>query len=259
MKFYCTIKDMKDENLHKNHRKRLRATALRVGLNNLPEHQLLEYVLSFAMPRIDVNPLAHKLINKFGSFPKVLNASIDELKSVDGIGEILSQYLTSFKPIFNIMQNFDSNPKTKLSSPFETSQYFISKLGQLDHEEVLLASVDSKNKIVSLDKIGKGNDISAAVSTQEIYKLLGHHRCTNFVLAHNHPNATAVPSLHDDLFTKNLYVGAKLAGFRLCDHVIVSGDKYYSYAENGVFSEYDKDLQTLRSPNTQNGGLWYGI
>lgn len=257
--FYCTIKNMKDENLHKNHRKRLRATALKAGLNNLPEHQLLEYVLSFAMPRIDVNPLAHKLINKFGSFSKVLNASIPELKSVEGIGDILAQYIASFKPIFEIYQRTENEPKAKLSSPFETSRYFISKLGELDHEEVLLASIDSKSKVISLDKIGKGNDISATVSTQEIYKLLGRNHCTNFVLAHNHPNATAVPSLQDDLFTKNLYVGAKLAGFRLCDHVIVSGDEYYSYMEHGVLDEYDKDLQTLKSPNPTSGGLWYGI
>ena len=250
---------MEDKNLHKNHRKRLRSTALKVGLNNLPEHQLLEYVLSFAMPRIDVNPLAHKLINKFGSLSKVFNASMEELKTVDGMGEILSQYLSSFKPIFEILQNSGQRQRVKLSSPFETGQYFIAKLGSLEHEEVLLASVDSRNKVVSLDKIGKGNDISATVSTQEIYKLLGRNHCTNFVLAHNHPNATAVPSLHDDLFTKNLYVGSKLAGFRLCDHVIVSGEQYYSYAEHGVFDEYDKDLQTLRSPNSSNGGLWYGL
>lgn len=250
---------MKDENLHKNHRKRLRATALKAGLNNLPEHQLLEYVLSFAMPRIDVNPLAHKLINKFGNFSKVLNASFEELKTVDGMGEILAQYISSFKPIFEIYKNQDGEPKTKLSSPFETSQYFISKLGNLDHEEVLLASIDSKSKIISLDKIGKGNDFSATISTQEIYKLLSRNQCTNFVLAHNHPNATCVPSMHDDLFTKNLYVGAKIMGYKLCDHVIVSGDEYYSYMEHGVFNEYDKDLHTLNSPNPTNGGLWFGI
>jgi len=250
---------MKEENLHKNHRKRLRATALKAGLHNLPEHQLLEYVLSFAMPRIDVNPLAHRLINKFGSFSKVLNAETHELKTVEGMGDILSQYIASFKPIFEIFQNTNNNPKTRLSSPFETSQYFISKLGNLDHEEVLLASIDTKSKIVSLDKIGKGNDISAAVSTQEIYNILSRNHCTNFVLAHNHPNSTAIPSLQDDLFTKNLYVGAKLAGFKMCDHVIVSGEEYYSYMEHGVLEEYNKDIQTLKSPNATSGGLWYGI
>ena len=250
---------MKEENLHKNHRKRLRETALKAGLHNLPEHQLLEYVLSFAMPRIDVNPLAHRLINKFGSFEKVLTASIAELKMVEGMGNILSQYIASFKPIFEIMKKSEKEPKARLSSPFETAKFFISKLGKLDHEEVLIAMVDSKSKVLAVEKISEGSDSSAMVSTQEIFKLLSKNQCTNFVLAHNHPNATVVPSLQDDLLTKNLYVGAKLAGYKLCDHIVISGEEYYSYMEKGVFTEFDKDLQTLNSPKNLSGGNWYGI
>lgn len=249
-----------EQNIHKDHRKRVRELVNKVGLKNLPEHQQLEYLLMFAMPRIDVNPLAHRLIKKFGSLTNVLNASPSQLESIEGCGKILSQYLSCFKDVIDIYsEKITTKPKEKLSSPYETSQFFISKLRNLDNEEVLLAILDNKGRLINLEKIGKGNDFSATLSTSEIFSLLSKYNASNFVLAHNHPSTTASPSLNDDNLTRSVYISASLSGKKLCDHLIIGKNDYYSYAESGVLRFFEKELKDLGTIKPQDRGIFYGI
>ncbi len=250
-----------EQNIHKDHRKRVRELVERVGLKNLPEHQQLEYLLMFAMPRIDVNPLSHRLIKKFGSLTNVLNASPSQLEAVEGCGKILSRYLNTFKQVIDIYsEKVVVKPKEKLSSPYETSQFFISKLRSLENEEILLAMIDNKGKLLALESIGKGNDFSASLSTSEIFSALNKYNASNFVLAHNHPHSNAMPSLNDDNLTKSVYISATLSGKKLCDHVIVGKTDYYSYAESGVLACFDNDLRELGTVRPQdNRGTFYGI
>ncbi|MCH5209940.1 MAG: hypothetical protein J1F01_03145 [Oscillospiraceae bacterium] len=78
---------MSDENIHKGHRKRMREKVRKNGLDSLQEHEILEYILYYSIPRINTNEIAHKLIKKCNGFANVFKAPDEVLRSVDKVGE----------------------------------------------------------------------------------------------------------------------------------------------------------------------------
>jgi DNA repair protein RadC len=91
-----------DETVHKDHRQRMLQRVLRQGLDQFEPHQALEVLLYFAVPRQDTNPLAHRLIDHFGSLAAVLDAQAEDLMRIPGVGERTAIFLSMMPELFNL-------------------------------------------------------------------------------------------------------------------------------------------------------------
>ncbi len=244
---------MEQKHLHYGHRERLRKQATENGLDSLHEHQVLEYLLTFTIPQKDTNDLAHALINKFGSFSAVLDADINSLKQVKGVGDVVAHFLAEYKQFALYYQRNRPNQTTYIRG-FQTSKTFVLPLlSNVKKEELYLICIDGNNKVVSTRRLKSGTENQISVSIKEITDTLISLGITNFIIAHNHPDGPCVPSAEDNKFTKNLVFTMSSLNITLLDHLIVGVDDVYSYYGSGLLQEFRKEA--ARVLNVDAGSL----
>ena len=230
------------DNIHKGHRSRIRDRVRKEGLENFQDYQVLEYALSFVIPYKDTNPIAHRLIQKFGSLSSVLEADETELTTVDGMGEVSAHYLTSILKIYNFYEREKVNKIGQISSPMHTYDYVKGLFKGKTIEELYLVSLLPNNKVVKCELVSQGDSGQAKVTIRKITDMIGRNKVNNVVIAHNHPYGTPEPSPDDDKLTKALVTSLAINDSYLLDHIIISDDGYYSYRTSGKIDEYRKEV-----------------
>lgn len=233
------------EHNHHGHRARLRERVSKEGLENFHEHEVLEYALSFVIPYKDTNSLAHDLIAKLGSLSSVFEASISELMSVKGMGEVSATFLADFIKIYNSYERCKLSTKTQITSPTQAFEYFESIFRGKLHEELYLVALTPSSKIVQTKRISSGSVSEAQVQIRDITDIMTNLKVANILIAHNHPNGTTTPSLSDDQFTKALVTSLVINGSHLIDHMIISSEGYYSYRQSGQIDKYKQGAMEL--------------
>ena len=225
-------------NLHEGHRQRLKQRFLAGGLSGFEDHNILELLLFYSVPRADTNELGHKLIKKFGSLSAVFEASIEELCDVEGIG-VHSAVLIKLIPELCNAYNVDKTKNVKvLNSIEDISKYFIPRFIGKQTEELHMVLLDSKNKIIKSEVIAKGSLHTVDIPTRHIISQAINNNAIGIVLAHNHPGGVAIPSGNDIMITKRLFEALRLADIALIDHIIVADDDSVSLRDSGYFAEY---------------------
>lgn len=221
------------ENLHAGHRDRMKAQLLSgMFTDNTPPHVLLEMLLYYSVPRRDTNPIAHKLLNEFGSIEAVLNASEDELLKINGVTK---NTVSLFKIFLLIVQKTAKDSLagiTDLHTTEEIGEYFKTRYVGRKSECVSLLCLKGNGKILSFDIIGEGDIASVGISARKILEIAIKCDATVVVLAHNHPSGIALPSAVDIEVTKGLASSLKQVGIKLLDHIILSENDYVSMAQS---------------------------
>ena len=187
---------------HSGHRQRLRESFLALGAKAMPEHQLLELLLTYAIPRRDVNPLAHRLIERYGSLAAVLKADVAELKNA-GLGE----YAATLIALAGAMRNISEKPRKKQR-----------------RNEAERASLDDRRRSGTIDQ--------SAVYPRIIAECALRHAAAYAMLCHNHPSGNPAPSNEDIAMTKMIFSALSGIGIQLYDHIIVGDERAYSMARN---------------------------
>ena len=215
-----------EKSVHAGHRERIRARYRASGMDDFAPHEVLEFVLTFAKPRGDVNETAHRLIERFGSVAAVLDAPEGELIACDGVGEITACMLNALPDIFRIY----AMDKAEVGDPFDT----IGKIGDYLHalyvgvtvEQVYLMLLDNGMRLIDCIPIGKGAINSTAITIRTVAEhcLFGH--AASAVLAHNHPRGLPIPSGADLEITRNVDSALEIIGVQLLEHVIVTENSY---------------------------------
>ena len=236
-------------NEHIGHRERLRDRVRKEGLKNFQDYQVLEYVLTFAIPYKDTNEIAHRLISKFGSFYGVLEADEEELAQVKGMGQASAHFVANLRNIFHYYEADRANIVSKILTPANAYGYIKPFLMNKLVEEMYVICLTPKNKIVAMEKISEGTNNEANVSIRLIVEKMNKAKVSSIIVAHNHPKGKATPSASDDKFTKALTTTLAITGCHLLDHIIIGEGKreYYSYRENALIEEYIKGAASLIS------------
>lgn len=233
---------------HYGHRSRIRDRVKKEGLDNFQDYQVLEYALSFVIPYKDTNPLAHRLINKFGSLAGVLEADEEQLKEMDGMGEVSSHFLTSIIKIYNFYEKEKINKFSVIKNSQETYNYVKCLFAGKLVEELYMVSLTPNNKIVKTEKVCQGAPSEARVTIRTITDNISRNKVNNVVVAHNHPGGKCKPSADDDKFTKALVTSLALNDCFLLDHMIVADDgTFYSYKNSGKLDEYLNEVKAMMS------------
>ena len=222
--------------IHDGHRQRLKNRFLTEGLDNFEELQVLELLLFYCIPRQDTNPIAHRLLEHFGSFAQVMEASPEELKKVPGVGDSVATFLsfvTSAGRYYSVKQQ---NADVKILSDLETcGKYLIPYFRSRRNETVFLLCLDAKCKVLGCKEVGEGSVNSASVPIRRIVEMALGMNATSVVLAHNHPSGLAIPSGEDVQTTRRLAMALDTVDITLADHIVVADDDYVSMAQSGLY------------------------
>lgn len=226
------------EALHKGHRERLRNRVQKESLINFEDYQVLEYILTFVIPQKDTNPIAHRLINTFGSISRVLEADIKDLEKVDGIGHITAMFLNSY---LGVLYHYDKDKNTAaivIDTPKQAGDYYKNLLKYKTEEEMYLTFLDSKNQVVYNTVIKSGTDKEIKVTPKQVIELVVRHDAKNIIICHNHPLGSPNPSSEDIRFTKALALSLTLHDVKILDHVVICKSGFYSFNASGKIDEY---------------------
>ena len=219
---------------HDGHRSRLKMEFL-ARPDSFPDHKLLELLLFYANPRSDTNPLAHTLLEQFGSLAGVLDATPEQLQKVPGVGthaavlfraakELSGRYLTGRTRMDVIAQG--SRDYYPILRPY----FFGAR-----NEQVYLLCMDGKQKVLGVRKIGEGNVNAVAVTTRLIVEAALSLNAVRVVLSHNHVSGLAFPSEDDIATTYSLQGILGQVGVTLCDPLVFVDDDMVSLRDSGFY------------------------
>ncbi|SHF42288.1 DNA repair protein RadC [Desulfacinum infernum DSM 9756] len=215
------------------HRKRLRERFLRSGLEGFHDHEVLELLLTFAIPRRDVKPAARALLERFQSLSAVLDATVQELTQVDGVGPHAALLLTLLPRLLERYHQDRWRTVTTLGSTRDAVRYLQGHLEAERKEIFCILALNSQNGLIAVERIQEGTVNRTAVFPRLVVEAALRHRATAVILAHNHPSGEPEPSAADRQLTRKL---RRLLGdldIAVHDHIILAGPRYYSFAERG--------------------------
>lgn len=219
--------------IHEGHRARLRQQFLQEGLDNFTEIQALELILFPVIPRRDTNPIAHRLLERFGSFAQVLETPVEDLKKVEGIGDSAAAYLHMVLEAGRFYQLSRSRNTHILPSLEKCGEYLTAFFYGKRVEMVYLLCLDAKCMVLGCKKLGEGSVNSAGLSVRKIVETALSMNATTVIMAHNHPSGLAIPSDEDLQTTRKVAAALRAVEIQLADHIVVADDDYVSMVQSG--------------------------
>lgn len=225
----------KEKNIHAGHRKRLRNEYIEGGRDTFQDYEVLELLLCYSIPRGNVNPMAHELINRFGTLAGVFEAPMSELRKVTGLGERTAIFLNMMPMVARYYRSSKQRPGTLIRTPEEAGRLLTPMFYGERSELVLLAALDSRLKLIKVVNVGRGRLGSANVSIRRVVEVALGLNAAAVVIAHNHPDGIALPSIYDVEVTKTLMESLDAVSVRLIDHLVVAEDDFVSMCDDGLF------------------------
>ena len=225
--------------MHSGHRERLKQRFLEEGLDNFTDIQVLELLLFYAIPQKDTNPIAHRLLDHFGSLSNVLEAEVDQLKKVPGISDHSATLLALVTELCRYYQ-VDCAQRTEILTTLDAcGAYLVPRFFGRTRETVFLLCLDAKCKVLACREVGEGTINAANISIRKIVETALAANATTVVLAHNHPSGVAVPSLEDIQTTRRVAAALSAVEIHLADHIVVAEGDYVSMVQSGHrFDDY---------------------
>lgn len=222
----------KPQSIHTGHRQRVKARLLEHGGEQLEDYQLVELLLFYTRPQGDVNPLAHEIINRFGSLRATLDASPEELKQIVGITDHTAALFRLCYEVMLRYQRSATETGTVLASTEEAAEalqpYFLGAKEEL----VYLLCLDSKCKLLSCDLISQGSADAVLLNQRKIVQRAISRRASQVYLSHCHVSGLAWPSRDDIWATNQLAQALRMLNIRLVDHLIFCDGDYVSMAQS---------------------------
>jgi DNA repair protein RadC len=228
---------MTPNDLHKDHRKRMRARYIKDGgFDAFDDHKILEFLLFYAVPRRDTNELAHKMINAYNGIANLINADPQDIARRCGVSESVA-VLVSMVPQLSrwyIKLCSDAQKSDALDTPAKAGQYALGLLSGKADECFYCISLNIKRRAISADLLSKGGVSRIEIIPREIARLALKHNATSVILAHNHPSSDVLPSQDDRAATAVIAQALDVLDVAVADHIITGAGNYFSFAEAGL-------------------------
>lgn len=240
--------------MHEGHRHRLRERFRREGLENFEPHEVLELLLFYARARGDVNPLAHELLDTFGSLRGVLEAPVEQLTAVRGVGEETATLIASMVPMFRRYELCICEESKRLRNCGDVKAYCKALLTGLRKERFYVLSVSTQMRLIGQRMVAEGSLSEVAAYPRLVVETVLNHNAYGVILCHNHPGGDVRPSVGDVNTTCNLEMVLSRLGIMLIDHIIVSDGQVYSMQEHKDFTcSLNNEQRNLREDDAWDG------
>jgi len=213
------------------HRRRVIDRSITQGLEGFNKHEILELMMFFSQPRINTNPIAHSLIDKFGSLHNVCNAPLSELLQVEGVGRAAAEFLKILPEFVKAYELSVYDDKLVFENTKEIGNYCVAfQIGRIN-EAVFVLCLDTRNQLIKRVKLAEGTPGEVYIEPRQVIEQVTHTATTNVVLCHNHPAGTLFPSQKDLEITSKVRIALHSIGVNLLDHIIVANGKYISFID----------------------------
>jgi len=218
------------------HRRRLRDRFLRSGLTGFADYEVVELLLTLAIPRSDVKQPAKALIARFGNLRGILDAPFNELRAIPGIGKVTPVALQIIKASATLYLQQSGEGRDSLADPDRLADFWRMRIGALQNETFEVAYLDSGYRLLrdGVETLEEGTIDRAVVYPRRVIEAALKRGAAAVVLAHNHPNAKLSPSDHDKVLTRAIVLAAETVHLKVVDHLIVSAEDTFSFRKAGL-------------------------
>ncbi len=228
------------EDFKTGHRQRIKQKYIENKNSLSADYEILELLLTYSIPRVDVKPIAKRLLKECGGLDNVLNLSIDNLKKIEGVGDNTAILISLIREI-NLRAAKSRNANIKMfKNHNEVLEYFGNLLNNENNEIIVLVCLDNANRIINVHYISEGTASEASASPRKIMTAVIADNAVSVIIAHNHPNTSPFPSGSDINFTIGLRDTLNTIKVRLIDHVIVGCGDIVSMKSIPQYSGYFK-------------------
>ncbi len=242
------------KNAHEGHREKLKRRFYKEGLENFEDHNVLELLLFFAIPRKDTNDIAHALLDRFGSFSRVLEADVKELCEVDGVGEHAAHLIKTYPAVAKRYYKDRFGKGKRLPEYQQMGQELVLHFAGLANEEAYALFYDNSLTFCGSQTIHKGDINSVGFSLRKICDAVVFHKAAYVVFAHNHPHGLPIASSEDLDTTATLKNFLLQMNVILLDHFIVAEKRYSSTQKENyeyIFDSVFKNISPLPDENLE--------
>ena len=219
--------------IHDGHRERMKKRFLEEGLDSFTQIQALELLLFYCIPQKDTNPLAHALLDRFGSLSQVLEAPVEELRKVPGVGDHTATFLHLITEAGRFYLVNRSSQEKILPTLESCAEFMLPFFFGRKVETVFLLCLDAKCKVLCCREVGEGSINAAGISVRRVVETALNAGATTVVLAHNHPSGLALPSAEDIQTTRRVAMALSAVEIQLADHIVVADGDYVSMVQSG--------------------------
>lgn len=230
-----------NKNIHDGHRKRLFEMAERVGIENLYTVQALETILCLVFPRGDVNPLAHRLLDKYKTISAIVNAPVEDLILVEGINKLSAMKIRSLVGICRLLMVEHYACKPHVEKLSDVCLYVEKLLRFVSSEEMHIIAIGMNNEVLASKKISTGSRESVEVDMQAISLFVIGHKAKKVMLVHNHPHGYCQPSAQDMESYQKISQKFSFSGCQLVDSLVVGVDGIFSIDQKRVAMTFERE------------------
>jgi len=227
------MSELKDFKIQ-GHRKRLRERFLINGLDGFLDYEIVELLLTLGTPRKDCKQMAKDAIQEFKGLHGVLDASLEELQRIKGIGPSNAFGIKLFQAVSERYAKEKIFTKISLTSSIEVADFLRQKIGKEKKEHFFILMLDSRNRLIKDMDISIGILNANLIHPREVFKEVIDNSAASIILAHNHPSGDPEPSSEDVAITRRLEEAARIFDIEILDHVIVTRDTFVSLKEQNL-------------------------
>ncbi len=230
---------VKKKEIHSGHRARLTELVNNAGIENVSEVQAVEFFLTYIIPRCDVNPLAHKLLDVYGNFANVVDADVNDLMQIKGISRQTAMKIKLFGELMDLYVHSKSCERVSLKNNKEFLDYIENLMKYKSTENLYLFAIDHGLKLIQSRKLDLKRVRMVGIEPIEILNFINSTHPAYLAVAHNHPGGTAMASQEDHEASE--YLDNLLINFecQFLDSFIVGCDGIYSERQDGFVRFYN--------------------
>lgn len=224
----------------------MRQRFMQNGGRDFSDHELLEMLLFYVIPRSDTNELAHALLNEFGSLREVICADPVRVQGILGAGKSTATFLAL---LFTIRKRIDTQKYTSkrfvADSLYNVGSFFVDYFKDVGREQFCVMMLDSSLKLIECRSLSSGSTSSAALDVKSLVRLAVVSGAAHVVVAHNHPSGPSTASAEDKQLTANIEAALDAVGISLLEHLIVNEVGYKPTMQMRIFASQQNEHTAL--------------
>ena len=213
---------------------RPRERLLQQGPQHLTETELLGILLGKGTRKTTAVDLARELLDRYESLKGLFSRSPSELTTIKGIGPAKAAILSAAFELVRRIQSEKNTDKPYFKRAFDVANHFLPLMRDLRKEVFKVLLLNRANRLIKEVFISEGTLDASIVHPREVFREALLEPAAGVILIHNHPSGNPTPSEEDLRITKQLVEAGRLLGIRVIDHIILAGENYRSFADEGL-------------------------